>query len=143
MSDTSVIDAILERTRRVAVLGMKPESRRDQPAFYVPEYLAGAGIEIVPVPVYYPDVTTILGKPVYRRLVDVPGDVDLVDVFRRPQDIEQHVDDIVAKHPHVVWFQLGIRNDDVAARLEAAGIQVVQDRCLLVEHRRWAQARRA
>jgi predicted CoA-binding protein len=143
MSDTSVIDAILERTRRVAVLGIKPESRRDQPAFYVPEYLAGAGIEIVPVPAYYPDVTTILGKPVYRRLVDVPGDVDLVDVFRRPQDIEQHVDDIVAKHPQVVWFQLGIRNDDVAARLQAAGIQVVQDRCLLVEHRRWVQARRA
>jgi predicted CoA-binding protein len=143
MSDTSVIDAILERTRRVAVLGIKPESRRDQPAFYVPEYLAGAGIEIVPVPVYYPDVTMILGKPVYRRLVDVPGEVDLVDVFRRPQDIEQHVDDIVAKHPHVVWFQLGIRNDDVAVRLQAAGIQVVQDRCLLVEHRRWVQARRA
>jgi predicted CoA-binding protein len=143
MSDTHLIDAILERMRRVAVLGIKTEAQRDQPAFYVPEYLAGAGIEIVPVPVYYPDATTILGKPVYRRLIDIPGDLDLVDVFRRPQDIEQHVGDILAKHPHVVWFQLGIRNDDVAARLEAAGIQVVQDKCLLVEHRRWAQTRRA
>jgi predicted CoA-binding protein len=140
MTDTPDIDAILERTRRVAVLGIKTEAQRDQPAFYVPEYLAGAGVEIVPVPVYYPDAKTILGKPVYRRLADIPGEVDVVDVFRRPQDIEQHVDDILAKHPHVVWFQLGIRNDDVAARLEAAGIQVVQDRCLLVEHRRWAQA---
>ncbi len=143
MSDTAVIDAILERMRRVAVLGIKTEVQRDQPAFYVPEYLAGAGVEIVPVPVYYPDVTTILGKPVYRRLADIPGDVDLVDVFRRPGDIDQHMDDILAKHPHVVWFQLGIRNDDAAARLEAAGIQVVQDKCLLVEHRRWAQTRRA
>jgi len=142
MSDTSVIDAILERMRRVAVLGIKTEARRDQPAFYVPEYLAGAGIEIVPVPVYYPDAKTILGQPVYRRLADIPGDLDVVDVFRRPQDIEQHVDDILAKHPHVVWFQLGIRNDAVAARLQAAGIEVVQDRCLLVEHRRWAQTRR-
>jgi predicted CoA-binding protein len=143
MSDTAVIDAILERMRRVAVLGIKTEAQRDQPAFYVPEYLAGAGVDIVPVPVYYPDAKMILGTPVYRRLADIPGDIDVVDVFRRPQDIEQHVGDIVAKHPHVVWFQLGIRNDDVATRLQAAGIQVVQDRCLLVEHRRWAQTRRA
>jgi len=141
--DTPVIDAILERMRRVAVLGIKTEARRDQPAFTVPEYLAGAGVEIVPVPVYYPDAKTILGKPVYRRLVDIPGDVDVVDVFRRPRDIDEHLDDMIAKHPQVVWFQLGIRNDDAAARLQAAGIQVVQDRCLLVEHRRWAQARRA
>lgn len=143
MSDTAVIDAILERMRRVAVLGIKTEAQRDQPAFYVPAYLAGAGVEIVPVPVYYPEVKAILGKPVFRRLADVPGDVDVVDVFRRPRDIAQHVDDILAKHPHVVWFQLGIRNDEVAARLETAGIQVVQDKCLLVEHRRWAQTQRA
>jgi predicted CoA-binding protein len=132
------IDAILAGTRRVAVLGIKPESRRDQPAFYVPEYLDRAGLEVVPVPVYYPDVTTILGKKVYRKLVDIPGDIDLVDVFRRPADIDQHVDDILAKHPPTVWFQLGIRNDAAAQRLEGAGIEVVQDRCLLVEHRRWA-----
>lgn len=138
-SELSVIDAILERMRRVAVLGIKTEAQRDQPAFYVPEYLDRAGVEIVPVPVYYPDVKTILGKPVYRRLSDVPGDLDVVDVFRRPQDIAQHVDDIMAKHPHVVWFQLGIRNDEIAGQLRAAGVEVVQDKCLLVEHRRWAQ----
>ena len=102
----------------------------------MPEYLAGAGVEIVPVPVYYPDATTILGKPVYRRLIDIPGDLDLVDVFRRPQDIEQHVGDILAKHPHVVWFQLGIRNDAAAEKLARAGIRVVQDRCMMPEHRR-------
>ena len=96
----------------------------------------------MPVPVYYPDAKTILGQPVYRRLADIPGELDVVDVFRRPQDIEQHVDDILAKHPPVVWFQLGIRNDAVAARLQSAGIEVVQDKCLLVEHRRWAHTRR-
>jgi predicted CoA-binding protein len=94
---------------------------------------------VIPVPVYYPDVTSILGKPIYRRLVDVPGHIDVVDVFRRPMDIDQHVEDMIAKRPDVAWFQLGIRNDAAARRLEAAGIQVVQDRCLLVEHARWAR----
>jgi uncharacterized protein len=97
------------------------------------------GFEVIPVPVYYPDVTSILGKPIYRRLVDVPGHIDVVDVFRRPTDIDQHVEDMIAKRPDVVWFQLGIRNDAAARRLEAAGIQVVQDRCLLVEHARWVR----
>jgi predicted CoA-binding protein len=141
MTQTADIDTILARTRRVAVLGIKTEAQRDQPAFYVPEYLLTAGLEVVPVPVYYPDVTSILGRRVYRRLVDIPGDVDLVDVFRRPSDIPPHLDDIIAKRPGAVWLQLGIRNDSVAQRLEAEGIPVVQDRCLLVEHRRWAAAR--
>jgi predicted CoA-binding protein len=140
---TEAIDALLARTRRVAVLGVKTEAQRDQPAFYVAEYLVQSGLEVVPVPVYYPDVTTILGRPVYRRLVDIPGDIDLVDVFRRPQDVPQHLDDILAKKPRAVWMQLGIRNDAVAARLVEAGIDVVQDRCLLVDHRRWAQPARA
>jgi predicted CoA-binding protein len=141
MGDAPDIATILARTKRVAVLGIKTEAQRDQAAFYVAEYLDGAGIEVVPVPVYYPDVTTILGKPVYRRLVDIPGDIDMVDVFRKPDDIPQHVDDILAKRPRFVWFQLGIRNDAVAERLRAEGIEVVQDRCLMVEHRRWAASR--
>ncbi len=141
MADNQDFGPILARTRRIAVLGIKTEAQREQPAFYVAEYLDRAGLDVVPVPVYYPEVTTILGKPVYRRLVDVPGDIDMVDVFRKPQDIDQHVDDILAKRPRTVWFQLGIRNDAAARRLEAAGIEVVQDRCLLVEHRRWAAAR--
>jgi predicted CoA-binding protein len=136
------IDALLARTRRVAVLGIKTEEQRDQPAFYVPEYLQAAGLEVIPVPVYYPEVTTILGQPVYRSLADVPGDVDLVDVFRRARDLDAHFDDIMAKRPRAVWLQLKIRNDAFAARLTGAGIDVVQDRCLMVEHRRWAQASR-
>lgn len=129
---------IIAGTRRIAVLGIKTEAQADQPAFYVAEYLAQAGFEIVPVPVYYPTVTTILGQPVYRRLADIAGEIDLVNVFRRPQDIPQHLDDILAKKPKAVWLQLGIRNDAAAQVLRDAGIAVIQDRCLLVEHRRLA-----
>jgi len=128
------IKDILDRTQRVAVLGIKPDST--QPAYYVPEYAKNAGLEIVPVPVYYKELTEIMGKKVYRRLIDIPGDIDMVNVFRRPKDIPPHVDDIIAKKPKVVWFQLGIRNDEAAERLARAGIDVVQDRCLLVELRR-------
>lgn len=133
------VAALVRSLKRVAVLGIKTEAQRGQAAFYVPEYLEGAGIEVVPVPVYYPDVTSILGRRVYRKVADVPGEVDLVNVFRRPQDIPPHVDDIIARRPKAVWFQLGIRNDEAARRLVAAGIDVVQDRCLLVDHRQFAR----
>jgi predicted CoA-binding protein len=127
---------LIRQTQRIAVLGIKTEAQADQPAFYVPKYLATAGFEVIPVPVYYPEVIEILGARVYRRLTDIPGNIDLVDVFRRPHDINGHVNDILAKKPTAVWFQSGIRNDAVAEALANAGIKVVQDRCLMVEHRR-------
>lgn len=136
VTDSARIGQIARSAKRIAVLGMKTEAQSNQPAFYVPQYMTNAGVEIVPVPVYYPDVVEILGRPVYRRLVDVPGDIDIVDVFRRSEDIPMHVEDILAKKPRVVWFQSGIRNDEVAERLAREGIEVVQDRCLMVEHRR-------
>jgi uncharacterized protein len=120
--------AILADTRRIAVLGIKPEGRRSQPAFYVPEYMAEAGYEIVPVPVYYPDVTEILGEPVYRTLAEIPEPVDMVNVFRRPHDIPPHLPDILAARPRSVWMQLGISHDAVAEELARAGIKVVQNR---------------
>ena len=122
------IEAILRECRRIAVLGIKTEAQRGQPAFYVPEYMARAGYDIVPVPVYFPDAIEIMGRPVYRTLADVPQPVDMVNVFRRSQDIPQHVPDILAARPKVVWIQTGIRNDAVAEALARAGIQVVQDR---------------
>jgi len=128
------IKNLLENTHRIAVLGMKPDP--DQPAYYVPDHAEHAGYDIVPVPVYYPDLTEMMGKKVYRRLSDIPGGIDMVNVFRRPKDIPPHVDDIIAKKPNSVWFQLGIRNDDAAEKLARAGIDVVQDHCLLVELRR-------
>jgi hypothetical protein len=130
------IARVVRECKRIAVLGIKTEAQRDQPAFYVPEYMTRAGYDIVPVPVYYPDVTEILGQPVYRTVSAVPGPVDMVNVFRRSKDIPPHVDDILAARPRVVWLQLGIRHDQAAETFARAGIQVVQDRCLLVEHRR-------
>jgi len=126
---------LIRQTQRIVVLGIKTEAQADQPAFYVPKYLAAAGFEVIPVPVYYPEVIEILGKRVYRRLMEIPGNVDLVDVFRRSQDINGHVEDILAKMPTAVWFQSGIRNDAAAETLAKAGIKVVQDRCLMVEHK--------
>ncbi len=131
------LKGLLQQTRRVAVLGIKTEAQGYQPAFYVAKYLASAGLDVVPVPVYYPEVTQILGRQVYRKIADVPGDIDMVNVFRRSEDIPPHVEDIIAKRPKSVWFQSGIRNDSAAERLARAGIKVVQDRCLMVEHRRF------
>ena len=127
---------IVRENTRIAVLGIKTEAQRDQPAFYVPEYMARAGYDIVPVPVYYPEATEILGRAVFRTVSAVPAPVEMVNVFRRPRDIPPHVQDILAARPRVVWLQLGIRHDEAAETWAKAGIQVVQDRCLLVEHRR-------
>lgn len=131
IEDDAGIRRILGDTRRIAVLGIKLEP--GQPAHYVPAYAQKIGLEIVPVPVYYPDATEMLGEKVFRRLGDIPGAVDMVNVFRRPKDIPAHVDDIIAKQPKSVWFQLGIRNNEAAERLAKEGIDVVQDHCLMVE----------
>ena len=135
ITENEHIRELLADTRTIAVLGIKTEAQAGQPAFYVPKYMHNAGFEIIPVPVYYPEVTEILGQKVYRRLADVPFDVDLVNVFRRPQDIPPHLEDILAKKPKSVWLQLGISHDAVAEELAKAGIKVVQNRCLMVDHR--------
>jgi uncharacterized protein len=136
IEDTKSIQDVIRNTKVIAVLGIKPESRADQPGHYVPAHMAAAGYEIIPVPVYYPEVTTILGKKVYRKLTDIGRPIDMVNVFRRPKDIPPHIEDIIAAKPESVWFQLGIRNDEAARRLAEAGIKVIQDRCLMVEEGR-------
>src|SRR5438093_704822 len=135
LTSAGEIKELLAHTRTIAVLGIKPETHSFQPAFYVSKYMADAGYDVIPVPVYYPEVTQILGKPVYRNLNDVPGEIDMVNVFRRSEDIPKHTDEILLKRPKSVWFQSGIRNDAVAEKLAEAGIMVVQDLCLMVEHR--------
>ena len=137
VDDAEGIASVLGATRRIAVLGIKTEAQSEQPAFYVPKYCAEAGFDVVPVPVYYPEVTTILGRPVVRRVADAKP-VDMVNVFRRPQDLAAHLEVIVAAAPAFVWLQQGIRDEAFAAALVSAGITVVQDRCLMVEHRTWA-----
>jgi predicted CoA-binding protein len=133
--DGARIDELLRSARRVAVLGIKTESQRSQPAFYVAASLQQMGLTIVPVPVYFPDAVEILGEKVYRKLAEVPGPVDIVDVFRRSGDVAAHLPDLLAKKPRAVWLQSGIRDDHTAEALAQAGILVVQDRCLMVDYR--------
>ena len=130
------IARLLKSVKRIAVLGIKTPEKSDQPAYYVPKYAHDAGYEVIPVPVYHQECTEIFGQPVYREVSKIPGEVDLVNVFRRPSDINAHVDDILAKKPKAVWFQLGIRNDEAAEKFARAGIDVVQDHCLMVELRK-------
>ena len=139
ISDDAGMRAMLRSTRTIAVLGIKTEAQSGQPAFYVPQYMKNAGFDVIPVPVYYPEVTRILGRDVYRKVADIPGEVDMVNVFRRSEDVLPHVEDILAKKPKSVWLQLGIRNDEAAEKLARAGIKVVQNRCLMVDHRRLAR----
>jgi predicted CoA-binding protein len=136
ISDDAGMRAMLRSTHTIAVLGIKTEAQSGQPAFYVPQYMKNAGFDVIPVPVYYPEVTRILGRDVYRKIADIPGEVDMVNVFRRSEDVLPHVEDILAKKPKSVWLQLGIRSDEAAERLARAGIKVVQNRCLMVDHRR-------
>jgi len=136
IDDDDGIRQVLASTRTIAVLGMRPEAKSDRPAFYVPAYMSEAGYRIIPVPVADPTVETILGETTYRSLAEIPDEIDLVNVFRRPSDIPAHIPDILAKRPAAVWFQLGIRNDDAARRLAREGIKVIQDHCIMVDHRR-------
>ncbi|NUP12672.1 MAG: CoA-binding protein [Polyangiaceae bacterium] len=129
------IAGVVRRIRTVAVLGIKTEAQADQPAFYVPQYAQSVGLRIFPVPVYYPEATTILGQPVVRSVAKIGEHIDLVDVFRRPSDLMPHLPDLIEAKPDVVWLQLGIRHADFARALCDAGIDVIQDRCLMVELR--------
>lgn len=133
IEDSRGVLDVLRDSRTIAVLGIKPESHGAQPAHYVAAHMQRSGYDVIPVPVYYPEVTEILGRPVFRSLAAIGRSIDMVNVFRRPADIPQHVDDILAAKPKYVWFQLGIRNEEAARRLAEAGIKVVQDRCLMVE----------
>ncbi len=128
LTTTEQVRELITSTKRIAVLGIKTDAQADQPSVYVPQYMQRAGFAIIPVPVYYPEATAILGEVVYRKLTDIPGAIDMVDVFRRPNDIAGHIDDILAKQPKSAWFQSGIRNDQAAEIFAKAGIKVVQDR---------------
>lgn len=136
IEDPRQIADILRGSHRLAVLGIKTEQQSGQPAYYVPEYMQRVGFEVVPVPVYYPEATEILGQKVYRTVSEIPEPVDLVILFRRGRDVSAHLPDLLEAAPKAVWMQAGIRNEEAARQLAEAGIKVVQDRCAMVEHRR-------
>jgi predicted CoA-binding protein len=135
IDDDAGLTRVLREAKTVAVLGAKPEP--SEPAHYVPAYLQSRGYRIVPVnPVFAGQ--TILGETVLGALADLPEPVDVIDVFRRPEFLPGHAREILALpwRPRAVWFQLGIRHDGAAAMLARAGIDVIQDRCMMPEHRR-------
>jgi uncharacterized protein len=135
VQDDAGLARILREVTTIAVLGAKSDA--GQPAFYVPSYLKARGYRILPVnPTRVGE--RILGEPVVATLADLPERVDAVEVFRRPQFLPGHAGEILRLpwKPAVVWFQLGIRHDAAAAELARAGIRVVQDRCMMPEHRR-------
>lgn len=135
LSTPEQIDHVLAQVKRVAVIGIKPKDVGG-PAHTVPAYMQQVGYDIVPVPVYYPEVTEILGAPVHRSLATIDPPADMVQLFRRSEDVPKHIDEILAAEPSVVWMQLGIRNDEAAERFARAGMWVVQDRCTYVELKR-------
>ena len=136
--DEARVAELLRGTRRVAVLGIKTEAQRDQPGFYVAEALHAGGLEIVPVPVYYPEATEILGarctaaSPTCRARSTSSTSSAAGATCRRTSTTSS------PSAPRAVWLQLGIRDDESAERFADAGILVVQDRCLMVDWRRYA-----
>lgn len=133
LESDSELRALLEAVRTVAVLGIKADPHSD--AFKVPCYLQARGFRILPV---NPKLERVLAEPAVASLADLPETPDLVNVFRAPEHVPAHVDEILrlAPLPRGVWLQLGIRHAAAARRLEAEGIAVVEDRCLMVEHAR-------
>jgi len=135
IDDDAGLTRILREAKTIAVLGAKEGAT--EPAHYVPQYLQGRGYRVIPVNPILAG-RTILGETVVATLADLPEPVDLIDVFRRPEYLPGHAREIIAlaRPPRVVWFQLGIRHDGAAAELVRAGMDVVQDRCMMPEHRR-------
>ncbi len=131
------VDAILAFARTIAVVGLTDRPARDD--HEVARYLQGQGLRVIPV---NPRLTApVLGERPYPDLASIPEPIDLVDVFRRAEFTDAHIDEAIAVGARAVWLQLGIRNPDGIARARAAGLLAVQDRCLMVEHRRWRAGR--
>jgi len=122
---------ILKKYKTIAVVGLSSNPAR--PSFGVTEYMQSAGYRIIPV---NPNETEVLGEKSYARLEDVPEKVEIVDVFRRSENVPPVVESAIRVEAKVVWMQLGIENATAAERARAAGLIVVEDACILVEHKR-------
>ena len=130
-ADEAGLRGLLEGARRIAVVGLSPKPHRD--SNLIGRYLLERGYQVIPV---YPREERILGQQVYRRVQDISGGVDLVDVFRRSQELPGVVEDALAARAPALWFQLGCVHEQAAARAAAAGATVVMDRCIMVDHAR-------
>ena len=124
---------LLVSARRIAVVGLSTDTSR--PSYGVARYLQSVGYEILPVNPKHAGLT-ILGQPVVSRVTDLEGPIDIVDLFRRPVDVPRPVEEAISAGAGAIWMQLGIRNDAAAERASEAGLTVVMDRCIAIEHRR-------
>jgi hypothetical protein len=129
--DWEEIVQILKTSKTIAVVGFS--SKPDRPGYTVPVYLKEQGYRIIPVNPY---LTEALGETAYASLREIPVPVDVVEIFRRPEDVPSVVEEAIAIGAKVVWMQLGIVNEEAASRARAAGLQVVMDACMSVAHRR-------
>jgi predicted CoA-binding protein len=130
-------DAILEilkTSKTIAVVGLSSNPMR--PSFAVTEYMQSAGYRIIPV---NPNETEVLGEKSYSRLEDVPEKIDIVDIFRRAEEVAPVVESAIRIGARAVWMQQGIENGEAAKKARSAGLAVVEDACILVEHRRRAK----
>jgi predicted CoA-binding protein len=125
--DVGEMEFALTSARTVAVLGIKPESRRELDAHQIPLYLQKVGYRILPVPVRYPEVNQILGRPVSRRVSDVAVPIDVLSVFVKSADFAAHLPDILVARPALVWFQSGLLRPSFASTLANAGIPIAED----------------
>lgn len=125
------IAEILKQNKTIAVVGLS--SNQARPSYEVAQYLQSVGYRIIPV---NPNETEVLGEKSYARLEDVPEKIDIVDIFRRPADVPPVVESAIRVGAKVVWMQMGITNAEAAEKARAAGLTVVEDACLFVEHRR-------
>jgi predicted CoA-binding protein len=131
VDDIAGLRRILTRSRIIAVVGLSANWYR--PSFFAAKYLQGHGFRIIPV---NPNYAEVLGETCYPDIASIPGPVDVVDGFRKPDEMPSLAREAVAKEAKVLWMQLGIRNVEAAAIADAAGLDVVQDRCMKIEHAR-------
>jgi predicted CoA-binding protein len=124
------IKEILERYKDIAVVGLSSQTWR--PSYSVSQYMQNAGYRIIPV---NPNEAEVLGEKAYPTLDDVPGPVEIVDIFRRPEFVPDIVESAIRRKAKVIWMQVGVVHEAAADRARAAGLEVVMDRCILVEHR--------
>ena len=136
VNDPATLDRLFATVKTIAVVGLSSDDER--PSYGVAAYLQRQGYRIIPVNPYEREV---LGEKAYPNLKSVPERVDLVNIFRRPSEVLPHVEEAIAVGAPAVWMQLGVVNARATERALAAGLDVVQDRCIAVEHRRW-RARR-
>jgi predicted CoA-binding protein len=131
VSSADPILEILKKYKSIAVVGLSSNPMR--PSYSVTEYMQSAGYRIIPV---NPNETEVLGEKSHARLEDVPGKIEIVDIFRRAEEVAAVVESTIRVGAKVVWMQLGVENEAAAERARAAGLTVVEDSCILVEHRK-------